>query len=98
MCPKYTPLKNKLLLHFWYLTKDTEGVVFVGGASWVGGAARVETRAVSLGRPESQGLPAVSVGQLGAGHNGVVVFQPGDAGNGGTLDVTWQHRREAQHH
>jgi len=81
-----------------YLTEDTEGVVYVGGASWVGGAARVEAGALPPGRPQPQGLPAARVGQLGAGHDGLVVLQPRDAGRRGALHVTGQHRGEAQNH
>ena len=72
--------------------------MFVGGASGVGGAAGVEPGAVTLGRAQSQGLAALGVGQPRAGHDGLVVLQPGDAGGRGALHIAGQHRGEPQHH
>lgn len=64
------------------LTQNTEGVVLDGGASWIRGPAGVEAGAVSLCRAQSQGLTTVGVCQLGTGHYGLVVLQPGDTGCG----------------
>lgn len=69
-----------------------------GSASWICSPAGVEAAAVSLCRTQPQGLPTAGVCQLGSGHDGVIVLEPGDAGCGGALDVAGEDCRETQHH
>lgn len=62
------------------------------------GPAGVEAGAAPLGGAQPQQLAAAGVGQLRAGHDGLVVLQPGDAGCGRAFHVAGQDCGEAQHH
>lgn len=72
--------------------------MFDGGAGWIRGPAGVEAGTVSPCRAQSQRLPAAGVCGLGAGHDGLVVLQPGHAGCGRALDITGEDCGETQHH
>lgn len=64
----------------------------------VGGPAGVEAGAGPLSGAQPQGLAASGVGELRAGHDGLVVLQPGDAGGGRAFHVAGQDCGEAEHH
>lgn len=69
--------------------------MFDSRAGCVRGPAGVEAGAAPLSRAQPQGLTAAGVGQLRAGHDGLVVLQPGDAGRGRAFHVAGEDGGEA---
>lgn len=72
--------------------------MFDGGAGWIGGPAGVEAGAVALRRAQTQSLTIAGVRQARAGHDRLIVLQPGDGGSGRSLHITREQCGESKHH
>lgn len=72
--------------------------MFDSSSSWIGGPAGVEAGAIALRWAQTQSLATAGVCQPRAGHNRLIVLQPGDAGSGRPFHITRELCGESKHH